>query len=47
VSNEAIEKAILVLAIDKPAFGQVCVSNELRKQGLFVSPRRRAQRMAA
>ena len=36
--DEAIEKAILVLAIDKPAFGQVRVSNELKKQGLFVSP---------
>ena len=27
-----------MLAIDKPAFGQVRVSNELKKQGLFVSP---------
>jgi len=36
--DEAIEKAVLVLAIDKPAFGQVRVSNELKKQGLFVSP---------
>jgi hypothetical protein len=36
--DEAIEKAILVLAIDKPALGQVRVSNELKKQGLFVSP---------
>ena len=36
--DEAIEKAILVLAIDKPAFGQVRVCNELKKQGLFVSP---------
>jgi len=36
--DEAVEKAILALAIDKPAFGQVRVSNELKKQGLFVSP---------
>lgn len=36
--DEAVEKAILSLAIDKPAFGQVRVSNELKKQGLFVSP---------
>jgi hypothetical protein len=36
--EEAIEKAILVLAIEKPALGQVRVSNELKKQGLFVSP---------
>jgi len=36
--DEAIEKAILILAIDKPALGQVRVSNELKKQGLFVSP---------
>jgi hypothetical protein len=28
----------LTLAIDKPALGQVRVSNELKKQGLFVSP---------
>src|SRR5437868_7965514 len=36
--DETVEKAILVLAIDKPALGQVRVSNELKKQGLFVSP---------
>jgi transposase InsO family protein len=36
--DEAIEKAILILAIEKPALGQVRVSNELKKQGLFVSP---------
>ena len=33
-----VEKAILAFASDKPAFGQVRVSNELKKQGLFVSP---------
>jgi hypothetical protein len=36
--DEAVEKAILTLAIDKPALGQVRVSNELKKQGLFVPP---------
>lgn len=33
-----IEEAIIKLAIDQPALGQVRVSNELRKQGLIVSP---------
>jgi transposase InsO family protein len=33
-----IEEAILRLAIEQPAYGQVRVSNELKKQGLFVSP---------
>ena len=36
--DEAIETAIRSLAIEKPALGQVRVSNELKKQGLFVSP---------
>jgi transposase InsO family protein len=36
--DAAIETAILTLAIEKPALGQVRVSNELKKQGLFVSP---------
>jgi transposase InsO family protein len=36
--DEEIENAIQVLAIEKPALGQVRVSNELKKQGLFVSP---------
>src|SRR5437879_2667084 len=30
-----IETAVLALAIEKPALGQVRVSNELKKQGLF------------
>ena len=30
--DEAIEKAILALATDKPAYGQVRVSNELRNK---------------
>lgn len=33
-----IEEAVLQFALDFPAHGQVRVSNELRKQGTFVSP---------
>jgi len=33
-----VEKAVCELAIENPALGQVRVSNELRKRGLFVSP---------
>ena len=33
-----IETAVTQYAIDFPAHGQVRVSNELRKQGVFVSP---------
>lgn len=33
-----IENAVCELAIENPALGQVRVSNELRKKGLFVSP---------
>jgi transposase InsO family protein len=36
--DEAIEKAVLAYVIEQPAHGQVRVSNELRKRGLFVSP---------
>ena len=36
-----IEEAIVALAIDQPALGQVRVSNELRKRGLLISPGRR------
>ena len=33
-----IEEAIVALAIDEPALGQVRVANELRKRGLHISP---------
>ena len=33
-----IEQAVCEIAIENPALGQVRVSNELRKHGLFVSP---------
>lgn len=36
--DDAVEQAVLAFALDNPAAGQVRVSNELRKQGLFVSP---------
>lgn len=36
--DHAIEDAVLAYAIEQPAHGQVRVSNELRKRGIFVSP---------
>ena len=35
---EHIEKAIVELAVDKPALGQVRVANELAKRGMMISP---------
>lgn len=32
------EDAVISFAIEKPAFGQLRVSNELKKQGIFISP---------
>ena len=36
--EEHIEEAVVKLATDNPAMGQVRISNELRKKGLFISP---------
>jgi hypothetical protein len=36
--DQATEAAVVAFAIESPACGQVRVSNELRKHGLFVSP---------
>jgi transposase InsO family protein len=34
----SIEKAVLAFVVENPAAGQVRVSNELRKRGMFISP---------
>jgi len=36
--EEHVEKAVVEIALEKPALGQVRVANELTKRGLFVSP---------
>jgi transposase InsO family protein len=36
--DPAVEQAVVDLAIENPSLGQLRVSNELRKQGIFVSP---------
>src|SRR6478752_6803558 len=36
--EEHIEKAIVELAVEKPALGQVRVANELAKRGMMISP---------
>jgi transposase InsO family protein len=36
--EEHIEKAVVKMATDNPALGQVRVANELKKEGLFISP---------
>jgi len=33
-----VEEAVYKIAIDQSAYGQFLVSNELKKQGIFVSP---------
>ena len=35
--DEAIEKRVIEFAVEKPAFGQVRVANELRKEGISLS----------
>ncbi len=35
--DEQIEKAVMVYAVEYPAYGQHRISNELRKTGVFVS----------
>lgn len=35
---EQIETAVVEVALDQPAFGQVRVANELRKHGVSISP---------
>src|SRR5512147_1708869 len=36
--SEEVEQAVVSFATEQPAYGQVRVSNELKKRGLFVSP---------
>jgi len=36
--DEHVEKAVVEFAIEKPAYGQLRTSNELKKKGVFVSP---------
>ena len=36
--EEHVEQAVLNLAWEQPAYGQLRVSNELKKQGIFISP---------
>jgi len=37
-ADELTQKAVVKMAIDRPAYGQLRASNELRKEGVFISP---------
>lgn len=36
--DSQIEQAVVQMAVEKPAYGQVRISNELKQQGVFISP---------
>jgi len=36
--SDAVEDAVCRMAVEKPAYGQLRISNELKKEGIFVSP---------
>ena len=36
--DASVERAVVQMASDQPAFGQLRASNELKKQGIMVSP---------
>jgi transposase InsO family protein len=36
--ESSIEEAVVAMATEKPAYGQVRASNELKKKGIFISP---------
>ena len=35
---EAVERATLRIAVELPAYGQLRAANQLRKQGIIISP---------
>lgn len=36
--SDIVEEAVCRMAVEKPAYGQLRISNELKKEGVFVSP---------
>jgi len=36
--EESVEKAVVALAVEQPAYGQVRAANELKQRGIFLSP---------